>query len=308
MIGAALLLASADAGAFTAIAMSKGNPRATLYVAAGHATQQEADEAATNGCKAVLKARGWASVQCDILERQPRPGFGAIACNGLARCVFGYGAAEQSAQSEAMKACAALASGYGGTGDKCSLGTELGKRDIDVAGSWFDDNKPASREAAPRPPAAPPTAQAGGQPSGSLQLMCQMQTGQSYIFVVDEQRQLVSVRDSTGGAWVTFRNSQTTRQRLGNQLVPMIDSVRVDAAAIRAVREPQIEQGGAPPNVSSNRQTSELAGVLGELVGIAATASSVVIDRNSGVIRTGGMTIFPNNGAGTCERWSGRRF
>ncbi len=34
-----------------------------------------------------------------------------------------------------------------------------------------------------------------------------------------------------------------------------------------------------------------------------ATSSSVAIDRNSGVIRTGGMGLFPNNGAGHCERW-----
>jgi hypothetical protein len=69
----------------------------------------------------------------------------------------------------------------------------------------------------------------------------------------------------------------------------MIDTVRVDAAAIRVLREPRDEPNAAAPNVSSNQQTNELAGLLGNLVGAVATSSSVMIDRNSGAIRTGGM-------------------
>jgi hypothetical protein len=41
-------------------------------------------------------------------------------------------------------------------------------------------------------------------------------------------------------------------------------------------------------------------------MGAIATKSSVVIDRNSGQIRTGGMGLFPNNGARGCEPWSAR--
>ena len=106
-----------------------------------------------------------------------------------------------------------------------------------------------------------------------------------------------------------FRNGQLTRQQIGDKAIVMVDSVRVDPAAIRALREPRDNPGGsAPPNVSSDRQTNELAGLLVTLAGVVVTTSSVVIDRNSGVIRTGGMGMFPKNGVGNCEPWSGRRF
>lgn len=151
-------------------------------------------------------------------------------------------------------------------------------------------------------------AQPQREPTGNLKLLCQLQNGPAYVFVIDEPRQAVAVRLSTGGDWVTFRNGQETKQRLGDAWVAMVDTVRVDAAAIRLLREPKDDPTARAPQVSSNRDTNELVGLLGALVGMAATASSASIDRNSAVIRTGGNTVFPNNAAGVCEPWAGRRF
>jgi hypothetical protein len=69
------------------------------------------------------------------------------------------------------------------------------------------------RDGSPSSPSDARTAQA--QPSGSLSLLCQLQTGQGYVFVVDERAQQVAVRNSTGQDWITFKNGQATRQRMG---------------------------------------------------------------------------------------------
>ena len=165
----------------------------------------------------------------------------------------------------------------------------------------------SARDSSPAPTREARSPQA--QPTGSLSLLCQLRTGQSYVFVVDERAQQVAARDSTGQDWVVFKSGQVSRQRLGDQWVPVIDSVRVDAAAIRLLREPRDDPSAAPaPKVSNNRETNELVGLLGALVGTVATSSTVTIDRNTGIIRTGGMGLFPNNGSGVCEPWSGRRF
>lgn len=147
-----------------------------------------------------------------------------------------------------------------------------------------------------------------GQPTGSLRLLCELNTGNAYIFVVDEARQVVSARDSTGTEWVTFRNGQRLKQRVGNQTLDMEDAVRVDATSIRLLRTPVEPAATAPPNVSNNQTTNELVGLLGNLLVVTGTSSSVSIDRNSAVIRTGGMGLFPNNASGYCEPWTGRRF
>ena len=150
------------------------------------------------------------------------------------------------------------------------------------------------------------TASRGATPTGSLQLLCQLPGGRAYVFVVDEGRQTVSVRDSGGQDWVSFRNGQVTRQRVGERMLPMIDTVQVDAQAIRVLRQPQDERpaaGGRPKG-----EADELLGALGDLMLLAGTATSVAIDRNTAVIRTGGMGMFPNNASGMCEPWSGRRF
>ncbi len=70
----------------------------------------------------------------------------------------------------------------------------------------------------------------------------------------------------TAQDWVSFRNGQAARQRVGDRWVPMVDSVRVDGAAIRVLREPRDEPDGTTPNASSNPQTNELAGPLGNLL------------------------------------------
>lgn len=152
---------------------------------------------------------------------------------------------------------------------------------------------------------ARPNAGRDATPTGSLKLLCQLQGGRAYVFVVDEGRQTVAVRDSGGQDWVTFRDGQVTRQRVGDHMLPMIDSVQVDAQAIRVLRQPQDD--GRTANRARN-PSDELLGALGDLMLVAGTSSSVAIDRNSAVIRTGGMGLFPNNASGACEPWSGRRF
>ncbi|MBX9902649.1 MAG: hypothetical protein K2Y28_17865 [Burkholderiaceae bacterium] len=299
--------------------MSKANPRASMFIASGYRTQQEADDAAVSGCKALLEARaskyprGSNSIQCDTLEQQPRPGFGAIACNGNARCSFGYGSNEQAAREEALSSCAALAPPNSvGSAFKCSLGSEASKRDIETAGVWFDDNRlPARQQPGQNIAGAQPAASSGvnsanssSPPSGSLKLLCQMQTGQSYIFVIDEQTQQVSVRNSTGQDWVTFKNGQITRQRILDTPIEMMDTVRVDSAAIRALRKPS-ESGLSD---SDKRKANEFADLAKAFGGTPVASTSIVIDRNSGVVQTEGMGIFPNNYVGDCAPWSGRRF
>lgn len=188
-----------------------------------------------------------------------------------------------------------------------------GPRDAAQALAWYrkaaaQGDAEAQQALAPKPAAPPAAAAPTAQPSGSLALLCQLQTGQGYVFVIDERAQQVAARDSDGQDWVIFRDGQPARHRVGDQWVAMVDHVRVDAAAIRVLREPRDEPVPQTPNVSNNRQTNELAGLLGNLVGVLATSSSVVIDRNSGVIRTGGMGLFPKQGAGECEPYRGRRF
>lgn len=137
--------------------------------------------------------------------------------------------------------------------------------------------------------------------AGSLRL----HGGGAHVFIVDEGRQTVAVRDSGGPDWVTFRDGQVTRRRVGDRRLPRIDSVQVDAQAIRVLRQPQDD--GRPANRARN-PSDELMGALGDLMRVAGTSSSVAIDRSSAVIRTGGMGLFPNNASGACKPRSGRRF
>ena len=142
------------------------------------------------------------------------------------------------------------------------------------------------------------------QPTGGLNLQCQLQSGQAYQIVVDERRSTVSARDSAGGEWIQFQNGARHPGEIN-----YVDMVEVTPDLIRFART--IEETGrtSDPNITNNPESNELAGVLMDLGAFFVSGTMVAIDRNSGVIQTGGYAgPFPNRGLGMCEPWTGPRF
>ncbi len=146
---------------------------------------------------------------------------------------------------------------------------------------------------------APP---ANGEPSGNLQLLCEYQNGQAIVVRVDERARSAAVRLSTESEWVNFVDGRSYEGQ-----PPMVDTVAVDASAIRILRVPA--DLGPEAKLSENEAQNEMGNLLLGLGALLATSSSATIDRNTGVIRSEGLGgVFLHKGVGMCQPWEGQRF
>jgi hypothetical protein len=115
------------ADAYTAVAVVNGHSTQTMYVAANHETQNEADAYAVAGCQARAREEELAdrAAHCAVADRPDQGGAGALVC-GDTGCAWSTGAAnELQALALALKNCDSA--GYG----NCQPG---GKS------HWFDDD------------------------------------------------------------------------------------------------------------------------------------------------------------------------